>query len=80
MAYPDPRRNLKIRSHRTMWEIVKIVCVNVELALILGLPLTIRPPEKWKLEVLNKGPTVLRGPGGLGDHFDKDDLDSVPYF
>ena len=55
--------------------------LNVGPSLILETP----PPnnratEKLKIDVLNKDPTVLRGPGGLGDYFKRDGLDSVPYF
>ena len=40
-------------------------------------PPTNRVPRKMKLDVLNQGPTVLRAPGGLGDFFEGDALDSV---
>ena len=30
--------------------------------------------------VVNKGPSILRGSGGLGDHSKRDGLDSVPFF
>ena len=54
--------------------------LNVGPSLILGAPpVTIGPLGKLKINVLNKDPTVLRAPGGLGDHFKRDGLDSVPY-
>ena len=70
----------QVLLHQSLAQSRRIKC-NVGLALILGpAPLTIGPPEKWKLDVLNKGPTVLRAPRGLGDYFERDGLDSVPYF
>ena len=55
---------------------------NVGPSLILAppAPLTIGPPEKSKIDVLNKDPTVRRAPGGLGDYLQRDGLVSVPYF
>ena len=43
------------------------------------LPLTVGAPER-KIDVFNRGPTVLRAQGGLGDYIRRHGLDWVPYF
>ena len=61
-----------------MYKYIHIYIYNVAASLILGPPNN-WAPEKSKLDILNKCPTVLRVLGGLGDYFERDGLDSVPY-